>query len=236
MDEIVQALNNIANAISQNSMPLIISIIAIAVPIALTIVSIVQAIVQNKQSRNLQKLIHNNEINLQSRENILQIYNSFVNALGIVCQGQNKVEYIFSNPNSTDKWLNDLISANNSLTLVMNQAELFFRRSNPDLIIILKKCKESFRNLFQSISSYANDGQLLMVQNQAWNTISLTFGIPFGNYWLLQQNNMAMQQFLQLNTTDETKKIQKEIDEFISLFQYDKFDIYFEEYLSIQKV
>ena len=64
MDEIVQALNNIANSISRNSMPLIISIIAIAVPIALTIVSIVQAIVQNKQNRDLQKLIHNNEINL----------------------------------------------------------------------------------------------------------------------------------------------------------------------------
>ena len=236
MDEIVQALNNIANSISRNSMPLIISIIAIAVPIALTIVSIVQAIVQNKQNRDLQKLIHNNEINLQSRENILQIYNAFVNALSIVYQGQDKVENIFSNPNSINNWLNDLILAGNSLDLVMNQAELFFRRGNPDLIETLKKCKKSFYHLLDSISSYVNDGQLVVVQNQAWNTISQTFGIAFGNYWMLQQNYMAMQQFLQLNTTDDTKKIQKEIDEFISVLQYDKFDIYFEEYLSIQKV
>lgn len=236
MDEIVQALNNIDNSISRNSMPLIISIIAIAIPIALTIVSIIQVIVQNRQSRNLQKLIHNNEIYLQSRDNILQIYNAFVNALSVVYQGQSNVENIFLNSNSTNTWLNNLILAGNSIDLVMNQAELFFRRSNPDLVEMLNSCKKGFHHLHESILSYAYDGRLTVVQTQAWDTILHRFGIPMWNYEMLQQNYMAMQQFIQLNTTDDTKKIQKEIDEFISLLQYDKFDIYFEEYLSIQKV
>ena len=87
MEELVQVLNEIKEILQTNVEPPYLTVITGIIPLILTGISVFSAIIQYKQSVKLQKEIHNRDARMQREENVLQIYNAFCNAQGVVSMG-----------------------------------------------------------------------------------------------------------------------------------------------------
>lgn len=102
MDGLVLSINNIAE-ILKNGTPAWLSVIVAFVPILLTIVTIVLSYRMDKNSKGLQKMIHNRDVYVQSRQDILSIYDAFSEAQITLCK-YGTVEMIFANEFSASSW------------------------------------------------------------------------------------------------------------------------------------
>lgn len=189
----------------------------------------------NNQNHELLKNIHNREVRLQNRENVLQIYNAFVNSHQVVKRGGISAEITFAYPQNTSIWADDLEITSNDLALTMNRVNLFFSKSNSEFINVLRACVNKFEQIHQAVIEYVRSGGHDVIRNASWNNITQTYGIMKGDYWALQQNQIAMGQFLQLCETNNVKEIKKLAAEYLEMLKDENFDVYFEKYLSIEE-
>lgn len=231
MGEIVQVLNEIKEAMETNTVPVWVVVITGIAPIVLTAISILSTYIQYRQNIKLQKAIHNRDVRMQSRENILQIYKCFCIVQNTVGRGNSNLAYTFSNQGELNRWLGDLNSAGESVCQAMNQANLFFKENDPALVEMLENCRDKFLSFQREIWGYINSGKAQWASNAAWQTISPQLGNL--NLW---QNPVLLSQFIQLCDTDDVKRLKQQGDELLACFEYDKFDVYFEKYLKIDQI
>lgn len=236
MEELVQVLNEIKKILQTNVEPPYLTVITGIIPLILTGISVFSAIIQYKQSVKLQKEIHNRDARMQREENVLQIYNAFFNAQGVVSMGNQNLAGTFANPDGLNRWLTDLGNASTAICQATNQVNLFFRKSDAEFVMMLENCRDKFIEFQKDIWEYVNSGKAQSDYNNAWNIIGPQMGNVVWNTLSLWQNPQLFKQFIQLCDTDDVKRLKKQGDDFLACLSYEKFDCYFEKHLNFDKL
>ena len=248
MEELIQKIDELINAINNNSVPLWLTIIGILVPIAISLLVWWQSHQQNKKNialqkqittseEKLQKEICSKEIKVQMHGDILKIYDDFCLAQNTIGYAKDNVHTIFSNFNSNNgisfplQWINNVTAASNILCQSVNRAKLLLPSEDEELRTILESIWKKYKELKAKVDEYFYSGAAFTHANNAWLIIGPRFNIMAGDYNTLMSNPIAYDAFLKLCINDTTKEINEKIAEILDLLTYDKFDVYFEKYL-----
>jgi hypothetical protein len=248
MEDIAQKIDELIETINNNTLPLWISIVGIFVPILLSGIIIVITIIQNKKNKELQELINNKnytlqkdlsdrDVKVQMHGDILKIYDDFCYAQNVVGVAQDRVHVIFSNFNTYNgintplQWNNGIMNAVTVICQAKNRAELLLPTNDIELKKLLKNLMNKYRCLKVTVDNYCFSGIAFNITTEAWNTISTAYNIKYNDYDSLTSNPQAYTAFLKLCSNDTTQQIETIINEILDLFQYEKFDKYFEKYL-----
>lgn len=249
MEEIVQKMDQLIMVMNQNSIPAWITISGVFVPIILSIAVLLQSCVQNKKNIQLQNQIEQNnerlqkelskhEERVQMRGDILKMYDDFCFAQSVIVGGSGKIHAIFSNFNNDginiapDQWINNVNNAANLTCQAVNRAKLLLPSSDENFRKVLEKVYEIIEEIRNRSNLYFRSGRAYSASEDAWNTIS-SRGIGRHDYYTLMNNPLLYDNFLKLCVNDSTNEIEQLIKELRPLFDYDKFDKYFEPYLQM---
>ena len=245
MEPEIEALIRIAEALENGFVPLWFAVIGIGAPIVLTALSIWLNYKTGKQNEELQKNLHNRDVKNQTRQSIIYIYNSFLEALNVAESASNNVMAIFISHQSIQHWSMSVYNSCTSITHAFNQANIILDDS--DMIEYLRECKDTFVDLNGSVTRYISTPiPSQMIQN-AFDSMKSKYpqrysvgiiGINDYNflYPILSQNVADLEDFKKMCENDYTKEIQKKVKIFIDLIANEKFDNYFKKYVQIQKL
>ena len=154
----------IAEALENGFVPLWFAVIGIGAPIVLTALSIWLNYKTGKQNEELQKNLHNRDVKNQTRQTIIYIYNSFLDALNVAESANNNVMVIFISPQFIQSWSRLVFNSSTSIIRAFNQANIILDDS--DMIEYLRKCKDTFVDLNSSVTQYVNTPfPFQMIQN-----------------------------------------------------------------------
>lgn len=252
MEEIVQKMDQLIMVMNQNSIPAWITVLGIFVPIILSIIVLLQSCIQNKKniqlqeqieqnSERLQKELSEHEERVQMRGDILKIYDDFCFAQSVIVGGGGKIHVIFSNFNNygtnnilniPTQWINDVNRAINLVSQAVNKSNLLLPSSDEDLRKILEETYEKIKAIRDKADFYFRSGRAYSVSEAAWTAIA-PYNIGRHDYYTLMNNPPIYENFLKLCANDSTNEIEQLIKELRPLFDYDKFDKYFEPYLQM---
>lgn len=236
-EKLIEELKNLTEAINKNTVPLWISIVGVIVPIILSVAVIVQAWVQHRQNEKLQSLLSNRDIKAQMHSDFLKIYDDFCIAQNTLAKAEKDLIMIFSHPLMERQWTDELVKSNNLICQAVNRAKLLLSDQEDD-----KKLKDTLENVYKKYSDltkkivpYCIKGDSEKNRMSAWNSIVPEFGISPNSYEFLNINLYAQEKFVKLCRNDILDGFQAEIEQLLSCFVYEKFDVFFEKYLRIDE-
>ena len=240
--QVVEVLIRIAEALENGFVPLWFAIIGIFAPIILTLLSIWLNRKTSRQNEELQKNLHNRDVKNQTRQTIIYIYNSFLDALNVVELENDKIMVIFVSPQFFQSWSRSVSNSCTSIIRAFSQANIILDDSS--MIDYLKKCKDAFADLNSSVTQYVNTPVPLQMIQNAFDSMKSKYpqrysvGINDYNflYQILYQNAADLEDFKKMCESDYTKDIQRKVKVFIDLIVDEKFDNYFKKYVQIQKL
>ncbi len=245
----IGALTRIAEAIENGIIPFWLSVVSIGAPIILTILSGILTYRLDKQNKELQKILeeqnkelqkdlHNRDVINQTRQTILNIYNSFLDALNVVEQSDSNIIDIFISQQFIQSWSEEISNSHKSITRSFKQANIIL--DDTDMIDYLKRCEISFVELSDSVNSYVNTPIPSQIIQNAWNNFQQRYpynnSLIANNYYLLHQNAVDLEEFKKMCKNSHTDNIQIKVNEFTNLMRDEKFDNYFKKYVQIQKM
>lgn len=233
MEELIQKMDELINAINNNSIPLCLSIIGIFVPIVISIVVSIQAYVQYRSNKKLQTYISEKETRVQMHSDFLSIYDAFCVAHSTIFMKEKQVVELLAIPNLTAQWYTDIKQALAGVCQACNRVNLLLPNDDTDLSKTLKTVFDNYRDLSYEIKDYIVKGNVEHDRGQAWSKLNPQYGIFVGNYAMLSSNPVAYGDYIKLFSNENTKQISEAIKELLPLFEYEKFDKFFEPYLRI---
>ena len=233
MEELLDKIDELVIAINSNSIPLWLSIVGILIPIFISIVVAIQAYIQHNSNKKLQIYISEKEARIQMHSDFLTIYDSFCVAQNCIGTARDQIDEIFAIPNNFIQWYNDLRQASFNLCQATNRALLLLPQQDIELRNILDSTFRKYRELANIITEYISSGKVENDRGQAWGKLSPQYGIYVGNYTMLSSNLAAYGDYIKLFSNEKTKQISETIKELLPLFEYEKFDKFFEPYLRI---
>lgn len=232
MEELVQSITLLAEKMESKT-PIWVSIIVSLVPIILTVLTIIISYRNEKHNKELQKLIHNRDVFIQSRQDILSIYNAYSEALFCVHRYEN-VETVFIDEQTTYLWNQEI---NNTLAEVFkscDKAKLLF--DDKDLTDYLTDVRNKYQEICCCVSRYVYNNTFIQVLQNARSAVSTQFAIPANNPFAILQNTPAREQLIKLCTNENTREISKHISTFSDMMSDEKFDSKFKKYLLIREL
>ena len=236
MEEIVQKLDELIKAVNSNSA---LDWIAVLIPIALTIVIILQSVFHHRENKKMQQMVSDRDIKAQMHNDFLKIYDDIACAQNIVCITDGKSELILSNfdfnSNSINApiWVGNLKNAAINVCQAANRARILIPEEDKKFCEVITNIWEKYKELTFKIASYFDSGKAHDKSQDAWDTISIKYGIPRETYQAFAVNRNACDDYIKLCATAETEEINKLIKEFTELLKYENFDRHFEKYLRI---
>lgn len=233
MEELIQKIDELIIAINNNSLPLWLSIVGILVPIFISIIVAIQAYIQHNSNKELQIYISEKESRIQMHTDFLAIYDSFCIAQNCIGPSRNKINEIFANPNLMSQWYNNLYQASSGLCQSTNRALLLLPERDTDLRNILDHLFKEYKSLVEQINDYITSERVEHDRRQAWEKLNPQYGICAGNYVMLSSNPSACGDYIKLFSNETTQQISEAIKKILTLFEYEKFDKFFEPYLRI---
>ncbi len=233
MEELIQKINELIFAINNNSTPSWLTIVGIFVPILISIAVAIQAYIQHISNKKLQAYISERETRVQMHGDFLNIYDAFCIAQSCIGAARNQVDEVFAMPNLTFQWHNDMRQALSGVCQATNRARLLLPTNDTDLMGVLDTIFKQYRELVAQIDEYIATGKVEYDRGQAWSKLNPQYGIFVGNYAMLSSNPVAYGDYIKLFSNEKTKQISEIIKELLPLFEYEKFDKFFEPYLRI---
>ncbi len=213
----------------------LLDIISVLLPIILSIVIIVQNKIYEHRNIELQKRIHNREWSQQYHDDILLVYNTYYEFCDVVFTSGFSYNVENGNVNSAAAWVNQLQILKGNILRRKDLARLLFQKKNSEMFNVIDTCFSDEIDIIDKYISYISFGKLLEVSENAWNRVTQNPLIKY-NYSVLQQDRRMYDDFLKLCQSDELQEIKKLLDKDIKSHDYDKYDIYFEEYFSVDKL
>ncbi len=211
-------------------------VIAILVPIVLSMIIIVQNKIYECRNIELQKRIHNREWSQQYHDEILLLYNTYYEFCDTIISSGFSYSVKCGNVNAAVSWLIQLQTLKMNILRRKDLAKLLFEKKNPELFNVINKCFENENSILDKYINYISSGKLLETSEKAWNTILPGTLLQRYNYRLLQQNITVYDSFLRLCKSDELEEIEKFLQNDAALHSYEQFDKYFEEYFAVDKL
>lgn len=211
-------------------------IVAILVPIILSIIIIVQNKIYERKNVELQKRIHNREWSQQYHNEILLLYNTYYEFCDVIISSGFSNHVKGGYVDAASAWINNLGTLKMNIMRRKDLAKLLFEKKNPDLYDAICKCYENENSIIEKYLSYILTGRLLEVSENAWNTVIAGNMLLKYNYALLQQNRNNYENFMKLCQSDELMEIENLLKHDAELHSYDNFDKFFENYFSIDEI
>lgn len=168
----------------------------------------------------------------QVRQNVLQIYNAFLQALNTCTPGELSVANIFLTQQSIANWVQDLDKTNKQIMYAYNQANLLL--DDEDLKATLKECMNAYGEVYISVLNYLNTDIPFQVIVNAWNEITSKYGITNGDYYTLYQNQPSAEHYINLCENSHTRFINSKVKKYIDLTKPQAFDDKFKKYVKIE--
>ena len=243
MEELVQSVNNITEALKSGT-PAWITIIAGLAPIFLTVITIIVSICMDKKNRELQelihkqntelqRLIHNRDVFNQSRHDILDIYNAFSESAKSI-QIYGTVETIFSNEQSAIFWNQEINNKKSEIIKACDKAKLLF--GDQELMECLLKAQTAYQEICTCASRYIYNNTYMQVLQNARTGTASQFGPVAYDIAGLAINTAARECLIKLCENENTREIAQKIKAFIDLVNEDRFDKLFKKYLEIKEL
>ena len=233
MEEIVAAINNVAESL-KNSTPAWVSVVGVLVPIVLTVVSIILSVRMDKNNQQMQKMLANRDMMNQTRQSVLDIYNSYFNGFMILTPANGNIAEIFTSDQSYYRWAQDIENASKDISQAYNRAKLLLE--DEELLCQLSDAQTAFYSLDKSVRAYIFTGIPSQTVSNAWNQFSGQHSVAIGNYVALFQNRALGEVFIKLCENTYTKDIQEKVTAYLELVQGDKFDKPFKKYVQIKEL
>ena len=211
-------------------------IVTIILPILLSIIIIVQNIVYAKRTTALQKMIHNREWAQQYHEDILLLYNTYYEFKDVIQASGFENNVRSGNVNAAFGGINNIQILKTNILRRKDLAKLLFKKKNENLYTIIKKSFEQEIEIIDKYIAYLSSGKLLETSENAWNTVCQAVPSAKYNYQWVSQNRNVYDTFMKLCHSDEMIDIEYLMKKNDELHSYENFDIYFEEYFSIEKL
>ena len=211
-------------------------IVTIILPILLSIIIIVQNIVYAKRTTALQKMIHNREWAQQYHGDILLLYNTYYEFKDVIQTSGFENNVRSGNVNAAFGWINTIQILKTNILRRKDLAKLLFKKKNENLYTIIKKSFEQEIEIIDKYIAYLSSGKLLETSENAWNTVCQAVPSAKYNYQWVSQNRNVYDTFMKLCHSDEMIDIEYLMKKNDELHSYENFDIYFEEYFSIEKL
>lgn len=233
MEELILAVNQLADS-QAGTLPLWVNIISIIVPILLTALTIYLTIRLDRQNRKQQILLANRDMQNQTRQCVLDIYNAYSTAMSCVARVSDGVASVFALEQSYYVWSNDVQKAYSGVCRSCNQAKLIL--NDDKLLHKLENARDVYARLNSEIINYISTGIPSQVIANAWSQISVQYGISIGNTYALMQNPVYGDAFVKLCETSFTKQIEKLIKDYLDIVGCDAFDEPFKKYVQISEL
>lgn len=235
MDEIVFALNKIADLMSDNGTPLWLTAVGIVMPIMLTGITIFISFRTDMQNKELQKQMHNRDSVNQIRQAVMEIYQAFFDAFVITEQGKNNVADIFISNQSYYQWCNTIETALKEISLAHNKLKLLLPEDK-ELVSYIKVCWMAFADINNAINAYLQTGIAAQTINMAWATFQSKYGAQPGDYMILYQNPALGEEFKKLCENAYTQNIRRKLEAYSVLIGASTFDKVFEKYVQFKEL
>lgn len=233
MEELVNATNHLAASVG-SALPLWASVAGLVVPIILTVVTIILSVRMDRQNKQLQKTLSNRDMVNQTRQCVLDIYNSYLAGLNLAAQANGNVAEIFVSDQSYYRWAQDIENADTDIMRAFNRTKLMLE--DEVLLTHLAKARDAFSQLTLSIKTYIHTGIPAQTVANAWAQFSVQYNIQGGNYYALMQNRVWGEAFIKLCETSYTRDIQAKIEGYINAVGNDAFDEPFKKYVQIKEI
>lgn len=235
MDEIVTALNSIAESLTNDGLPFWLTVVDIILPIILTTITIVLSIRMDKQNKKLQKQIHNRDVANQTRQAVLDIFQSYYNAFAVLQQVGDNVASVFVSDQSYYQWGLAVEASSKDVTLALNKAKLLLG-DDTELVDYLRKSWLAFSDVNRTVNTYINTGIASQTVGMAWGTFQQKYNILCGNYFALLQNPSLAEEFKKMCDNSYTQDIQRKIEVYMDLVTDDEFDGRLKKYIQIREL
>ncbi len=238
MKEIAETINRLIEMIDQNSIPIWVTYVGIFVPISISVAVAIISLIQNKKNNKLQKEIeesnerfqialNKHEEYIQMRDNILKIYDDYCMAQNLLESVHNRIHVIFSNFSAFNGYytlpyqlVDDVNNAIKTIYQASNRAKLLLPREDKDLRNILEVILEKYSAFGKKVNSYYHNGIGRSASENAWNIIVSSSNIIRYDYSALTDNPSLYESYLKLCDTNETKEIERLIDDLLPFFKY----------------
>ena len=233
MEELINAVNRVADSVG-STLPLWASVAGLVVPIMLTVVTIILSVRMDQKNKKLQTMLSNRDTMNQTRQCVLDIYNSYLTALNLAVQADGNVAEIFVSDQSYYRWAQDIEIANTNIMRSFNQTKLMIQ--DEELLKQIRNARDAFSQLTMAINAYIYTGIPSQTVVNAWAQFSPQYGIQGGNYFALMQNRTLAENFTKLCETSYTRDIQAKIEGYINAVVNDAFDEPFKKYVQIKEL
>lgn len=205
-------------------------------PILLSALLIIQNFIIDSRNKKLQKEIHNRDIRLRRHDDILSIYSIYYDVMSLLYTSNFVFEVKQGNVNYVMNYYNNLFLMKNNILRKLDIANLLFRHSDSELFEVIETRFKLAVEIINKYLAYIN-GNFVNTATDSWNKICKLQPLlsPY-NYLLLHQNQSILNDFLKMCETDETKELDKLLEQYNEQHSYEKFDIYFEKYLGMEEL
>ena len=187
------------------------TVVGIGDPISLTLGSLRLNYKTNKQNEKLKKNLHNRDVKNQTRRIIINIYNSFLDALNVSELANHNVATIFIALQYIQSWSTAVFNINTFIVRSFNQANIILDDS--EMIACLEKFTKSFADLSKVVSQYVNTSMPSSAIQVAWNKINqqnsrkYTQLLGIYDYNLLSQNPLDLEELKKMCAWIEDRNI-----------------------------
>lgn len=255
IEDICLEIEKLNATMSKNNIPFWLSVIGIFMPMILTVLVAWQSYRQDKKTNELQKQIERDSEKLQReldiraekvqmRGEILKIYDAYCMAQSVYGRGKERIHILFSyvlyNNNMTDPYafVSSLNNANSEMCNSLNRAKLIFPVTDKKIRSVLETIYTKSCELTKQFEQYLFSGEAYKTAYDA----SRALGAPANNQpeFMIYINNVfyskeTSDRLWKHCQTEKTKEMDKDIVEFLKLFEYGAFDVYFEPYLQMKE-
>ena len=235
-EKIIEAIDKIADAIDSNEwVTILISIIAIIAPLILTIISIRLSIRMDKNNKDLQRQIHNRDVDNQTRQLFIDIYTSFSKATNIAISLKKAEEVLAFN--TDNRFYNDLCSAGQDMQTSFDMFRLLNDGTTNDkkLLDFLSDYNASYHELFDEITNYLQNPLYAQHISNAWSKVTI-YGIQYQNFNSLMINPNAKNEFVATFKDPYIEAISQKAEKVVSIFQQEEVAKLFIEHIKIKKM
>ena len=211
-------------------------VLTAVIPILLSVILGIQNIIYERRTTKLQKMIHNREWAQQYHGDILLLYNTYYEFKDVIQTSGFENNVRSGNVNAAFGWINNIQILKTNILRRKDLAKLLFKKKNENLYNIIKKSFEQEIEIIDKYIAYLSSGKLLETSENAWNTVCQAVPSAKYNYQWVSQNRNVYDTFMKLCHSDEMIDIEYLMKKNDELHSYENFDIYFEEYFSIEKL
>ncbi len=235
-EKIIEALDKIADAIDSNEwVTILISIIAIIAPLILTIISICLSIRMDKNNKDLQRQIHNRDVDNQTRQLFMDIYSSFSKATNTAINLKKANELLAFN--TDNRFYNDLCSAGQEMEYSFDKFKLLNDGTDNDkrLLGYLSDYIDAYSDLYNEITNYLQNPLYKQHIDDAWAKAA-THGILYPNFFSIMLNSNFKNEFIASFKDQYTDTISQKAEKVTSIFQQEELAQLFIEHIKIKKI